>query len=1103
MNRFYEELKSKAFSAFRTLSRECQPFDDANMLVGAADTLVSLERSKVQKSIDTEWIQRIEDAIPALDTIIRNPMVMIEDVDEILPVELSKHITEKSIKHLAQHTNYILDVTEDDEVIPLKILNVFHEESYLTYENKFINTLLSRLSAFVDKRLRALGGASGVEMNYRFKYSTEFDHLLPDDGGRNSARINLQIELTSPAHGDLSESDIEVDERYKDALYRAKRLNMALISYRSSAFAMKLGKNYIRPPVIRTNAILKNKNLRECLGLWEYIEGYDKVGFSFIGDKYYEMPTTDFVGGMYSSVALQYLTLYSAIADEFENNRLLSEKHLFETMPEFDDNIEEEEIDDYLVYDSEYKKTVPVSRLMNNRKKLSEDEKRIRRELMLALRADELLNEKLEAEEAERRRLAREERLRREEEERRQREAEEARRLAEEEARRLAEEEARRLAAELAKREVEIRYRRSFTSRLIQTEDIIKDYYSEIKNELLSYRGVKSRISWSKETFKRGRVPLAKMDVKGKTLYLYLALDPARFADTKYIVSTAKGELPTLIKIKGERKKKHALELIALLMAELEIARIDREAEDYRLPYEETDALIERGLIKVILPKGESLDENAVAVKADLSGLAAMRRSDGDGAEDAPVEEPVAAEDATDTDEDSDESGDGAAMLGAAHPREIEIRYRRSFTSRLIQTEDIIKDYYSEIKNELLSYRGVKSRISWSKETFKRGRVPLAKMDVKGKTLYLYLALDPARFADTKYIVSTAKGELPTLIKIKGERKKKHALELIALLMAELEIARIDREAEDYRLPYEETEALIERGLIKVILPKGEILDENAVAVKADLSGLAAMRRSADGEQTEEAATEQQTAPIIEEAHVEEPVAAPAAEEAAAEQTVAIEVAEAAVPEAEESADAGQTAEVSEAPEVEATAEAPVAVEDTEVESTAEQTSEKEPVCAAEEDVEPIEEIRIEDVENEVALEARLDKIIRSTVSGRSTVVLDHLATPRVRRGGAVASTIGFAFRGGSESDALVVVPYTREQYLALPRKKKKAVLMSVRALLKYLATSRALDALRSLGSDNERIAERIEALEQRLESEKRVLPTASLWRDAVTRVVK
>lgn len=642
MNKLYEEIKSKAYSAFRALSKECVQFDDARTLLAAADSSTSLVRSKISKAIDTDWIEKIEQALPALDIIIRNPSVTIEDIDEVLPVELSRNINEKSIKHLAQHTNLILDI-KDDEVIPQKILNVFHEETACTYENKFVNTLLSRLTAFVDKRLRALAGSCGTEMNYKFGYTTDFEHFVSAEDGRNTARIDLRIELTSPLSSEKSESDIEINERYIEALNRIKRINMTLIGYSSSAFAKALGKNYVRPPVIRTNAILKNKNLRECLNLWEFIESYDKVGYSFIGDKYYELPSSDFVGGMYSSAALQYLTLYSGITGDLEDNRLLSEKHLFETLPDFDDEVMNEELDDYLVYDSEYRKTVPVSRLMNNRKKLSEDEKRIRRAILVALKADEIINEQTLREEAEKRRLAREKRLAEEEarrlaeEEARRLAEEEARRLAEEEARRLAEEEARRLAeAEAAKREVPVRYRRSFMSRFIQAEPCVQDYYNEIKNLLLSYKGVKARTSWSKESFNRGRIHIAKIDIKGKALYLYLALDPATLDGTKYRTVSVKGDCPTLIKVKSERKKKYAIELIEMLMESLAIARIEREFEDYRLPYEQTDALIERGLIKVVLPKGESLGDDTVAVKDDLSGIIKSKPAD---ASDAPVEQ--------------------------------------------------------------------------------------------------------------------------------------------------------------------------------------------------------------------------------------------------------------------------------------------------------------------------------------------------------------------------------------------------------------------------------------------------------------------------------
>ena len=1016
MNSFYEELKSKAFSAFRMLSRECAPFEDASMLVGSADTEVSLTRSKISKTIDVEWIEKIENALGALDAIIRNPSVAIEDVDEVLPVELSKHITEKSIKHLAQHTNFILDVKDDGEVVPLKILNVFHEETHLTYENKFVNTLLSRLSAFVDKRLRALGSASGIEMNYRFGYSTEFEHLLPDDGGRNSARINLRIELTSPLGQEMSESDLEINERFINDLNRVKRINMALISFRASAFAEKLGKNYIRPPVIRTNAILKNKNLRELLALWEYIEEYDKVGYSFIGDKYYELPSSDFVGGMYSSVALQYLTLYSGIASELENNRLISEKHLFETLPEFDDDIEEEEIDDYMVYDSEYRKTVPVSRLMNNRKKLSEDERKIRAAILVSLKADEMINAELLREEAEKRRLAREKRLA-EEEERRRREQEAA----------------KLLEKEQIKREVEIRYRRSFLSRYIQAESYVQDYYTEIKNELLSYKGVKSRSSWAKESFNRGRIHLAKMDVKGKALYLYLALEPAALEGTKYKFTLAKGDCPVLLKIKSERKKKHALELIAQLMAGFGLLRIEREAEDYHLPYEDNEALIQRGLIKIILPKGESLDENTIAVKADLSGIESKKPNG---------EEQTINEETEET-------------VPELVKREVEIRYRRSFLSRYIQAESYVQDYYTEIKNELLSYKGVKSRSSWAKESFNRGRIHLAKMDVKGKALYLYLALEPAALEGTKYKFTLAKGDCPVLLKIKSERKKKHALELIAQLMAGFGLLRIEREAEDYHLPYEDNEALIQRGLIKIILPKGESLDENAEPVKADLNDLKSMRKDTKKEELPVPSSE-------DDSKIEE-------DENPCEENY------------EETTDAVGVNESEEVVE--------------EVDDFADDEAVKDDVA---------EEILFANVVEDAAkFEAEIDEIIRVSINGRRTVSLSADMTPLVSRGRSASGVIGFVFSGDDPSGALIVVPYTRAQYIALPRKKKKNVLMNVKALLKYAATARAIEALRSLGSDNKRIAKRIAALDSRLKAEMKFMPTSSLWSDAVQRVVK
>ena len=365
-----------------------------------------------------------------------------------------------------------------------------------------------------------------------------------------------------------------------------------------------------------------------------------------------------------------------------------------------------------------------------------------------------------------------------------------------------------------------------------------------------------------------------------------------------------------------------------------------------------------------------------------------------------------------------------------------------------------MQDYYTEIKNELLSYKGVKSRISWSKETFNRGRIHLAKMDVKGKALYLYLALDPAALEGTKYKFTLAKGDCPVLLKIKSERKKKYALELIAQLMAGFGLVRIEREAEDYRLPYEDNEALIERGLIKVILPKGESLDENAVAVKADLSGIESKK--------------------------------PEAEQEVADKTAEVEEKTEAVED-----NISKTEEITEIVEID-------------TENTAEISSKVEEEKKSETEEEESFENKLLEVENEIKLEARLEEIIKSSIDGRSTrIITTSLLTPVVSRGTRKVESLSFAFLGGNVKGALFVVPYTREQYLALPRKKKKSVLMSVKALLRYAATERAIKVLKSYKSQTERMAQRIARLETKLAERRRILPTASLWADAVKRVVK
>lgn len=182
-----------------------------------------------------------------------------------------------------------------------------------------------------------------------------------------------------------------------------------------------------------------------------------------------------------------------------------------------------------------------------------------------------------------------------------------------------------------------------------------------------------------------------------------------------------------------------------------------------------------------------------------------------------------------DNDNDAeDERSDEEEIVDAATGLKIVVHYRRSFMSRLIQSREKLQDYYTGLKNVLLSFEGVKSRVSWNYDSFNRGRKQLAKMNIRGKSLMLYLALDPKEFTDSKYFFTDVSDKLkfskvPMRIKIRSGRGFKYGVELIEQMMAQLGIERQEiYHPQDFHMPYETTQQLIDRGLIKVITPEEE-----------------------------------------------------------------------------------------------------------------------------------------------------------------------------------------------------------------------------------------------------------------------------------------
>lgn len=205
--------------------------------------------------------------------------------------------------------------------------------------------------------------------------------------------------------------------------------------------------------------------------------------------------------------------------------------------------------------------------------------------------------------------------------------------------------------------------------------------------------------------------------------------------------------------------------------------------------------------------------------------------------EEPPVEEKTV-EEPTESSENSDifelgefdtivESGKGMIVY-AADGTATYYSYKKSYAARLIQAKDEIKEYYNQLKNFVLSYKKVKTKISWRQENAHYGKDIVCWFTLRGKSLYLYLPLNPDDYVESKYKVEKADGKryeaLPCMYKVNNKLRVKYALELLETVLNNLGAEREEREEENFAKDYyfRDTRTLIRMGLIKIVKTSGQ-----------------------------------------------------------------------------------------------------------------------------------------------------------------------------------------------------------------------------------------------------------------------------------------
>ena len=225
---------------------------------------------------DFGWLDIMEDTIKYLDNILRNPNRFIINDEEVVNVEQARRITVESIKHLAKHTNFIQEIEDNGDVRPSKVLNINKDESFNTYENRLIYTLINNMRTFIDFKVSKNITASSLKDEKKCEY-TGVTKI-------GAEKISYSFVLNA-------KTDVDKKDGFRNGMsveQRIARLRLRISDLTNMPVYVALAKEHVAkviPPIKKTNLILKNTNFQYAMKLWDFIQNYIKDEDTVIRDK--------------------------------------------------------------------------------------------------------------------------------------------------------------------------------------------------------------------------------------------------------------------------------------------------------------------------------------------------------------------------------------------------------------------------------------------------------------------------------------------------------------------------------------------------------------------------------------------------------------------------------------------------------------------------------------------------------------------------------------------------------------------------------------------------------------------------------------------------
>ena len=245
---------------------EDEKLDDDEVFLNNLNSTLFVKKDYDMKDFDYEWLDILEDVLPYIDNILRNPKRFIINEEEIVKVELARKVTVESVIHLTQHTNLIQKIEDNGDVKPSKILNINKEESMDTYENRFIFTLLNNLRMFFEQRVEATSGSSYCMDKNIMKYEANTKVF-----GQN---LKISIDMSDVSKSIKEHSGSKNGFSFAERIKKAKQQIDGFFGTELMQTLTRLHVAPVRSPIKKTNVILKNPNFRKAEELWNYIQSF-------------------------------------------------------------------------------------------------------------------------------------------------------------------------------------------------------------------------------------------------------------------------------------------------------------------------------------------------------------------------------------------------------------------------------------------------------------------------------------------------------------------------------------------------------------------------------------------------------------------------------------------------------------------------------------------------------------------------------------------------------------------------------------------------------------------------------------------------------------